>query len=164
MENLSTNEFVSFVEKLNVYRITTSKDVREKFVSYYKEIYNQEPPCTACPGEIESAIQKMGVYKNLLLKTDHSTVVPMEKLMKYKMKEGVVVYSGTLNMMVSCYNCTDDIAEALIKENDSNVQFFTITATDAKTYSATPDYQSNGQADAGSITEEVKKQSKPKRK
>lgn len=136
---LTTQQFNQFLEATNVYRLGISRKHMEQFVEVYSYIFDQAPPCTACPGDIESAIHKLKVYESLLVKTQNESIVKASKLMKYTMKEGVVVFSNSLNMMVSVFNCTDDIAELLIKEQPENASLFTINVTDTNTYSATPD-------------------------
>ena len=47
---------------------------------------------------------------------------------KYTMLPKVRVMSSSLKIMVTQYNCTDAIAEALIKENPKHIALFTINA------------------------------------
>lgn len=131
---MTKEQFATYLKGLNVYRITISATEQQKFAEVYNSIFEQLPPCAGCPNEVEMALHKMQIYCDLLLQTKHTTIVKANQLMQYTMKEGVVIFSNTLNMMVSSFNCTDAVAELLIKENASNLQFFTHNVDAGKTY------------------------------
>lgn len=154
----------AFIGKLNVYNITISSKLRDEFSALYTHIFEQAPPCTGCPSELEQAIHKFKVYEGLLSKTKHTHTVKAAELMKYKMQEGVVVYSNKLNMMVSSFNCTDDIAEVLIAEHESNAGFFTISVDAGDTFVAMPEETETFIADESTPVEQEQKHSKRKRK
>jgi hypothetical protein len=160
----SKEEFQQFITKLNVYNITISSKLRDEFSAMYAHIFEQAPPCTGCPGELEQAIHKLKVYEMLLNQTKHTHTVKATKLMKYTMQEGVVVFSNKLNMMVSSFNCTDDIAETLIAESETNASFFTIHVDAGDTFTATHMDSETNIVDESPAAELEPKQAKRKRK
>ena len=69
-----------------------------------------------------------------------------QTITKYSMKPKVRLYSNTMNMMVTEYNCTDAIAEAIIKENPKYAELFILnqpelntTAISEQTYTVSND-------------------------
>jgi len=118
------SEVVEFSKSLSVYSVLTDEQIRDKFIELYFYAFEMHPDCTGCAGDIEQAI-----YKFMWLIKKHSDEMELQKaylLTKYKMKPKVRLYSSSLNMMVTEYNCTDSIAEHLIKENAKYAELFTL--------------------------------------
>jgi hypothetical protein len=113
-----------FLETITVYRLVTDQVAREVFLTYFSFAFDITPPCTGCPGELEVAIGKL---KWLVKKhsDDQPTLKKAMELSKYTMKPGKRVYSFKLGMMVTTLNCTDEMAELLMAENEAHKALFT---------------------------------------
>lgn len=117
-------DIIKFTEQLNVYNVLMRDSVRDEFIKLYSFTFDEMPACTGCPNDIEIAINKfMWMIK---LHKNQTYLTKAKTLMKYQMKDKVRVYSTALNIVVTKYNCTDAIAEVLIRENESNKNLFII--------------------------------------
>lgn len=106
----------------------TNQSVRERFLQLYSYTFEESLHCTGCPNDIETAI-----FKFMWIIKKHNTQETLTKasmLSKYTMKQKVRLYSSSLNMVITSYNCTDDIAEVLIKENPKHKELFTVNVTE----------------------------------
>lgn len=125
------SEVVEFSKRLNVYSVLMDEDVRTKFIELYYYAFEMYPECTACAGDIENAI-----FKFMWLIKKHNGQMNLQKsqtITKYSMKPKVRLYSNSLGMMVTEYNCTDAIAEALMKENPKYAELFIVNIPEEKT-------------------------------
>lgn len=120
-------EIKEFIKSLSVHKVITNKITRETFIDVYNYAFDEYPECEGCASSIEQAIHKMKILLNLHNANDVE-LIKSKNLMKYQMKNNVRVYSNTMKLMVTKYNCTDAIAEALIKEKQSNIDLFIINA------------------------------------
>jgi hypothetical protein len=125
MYNLA--EIKEFQKSLSVNKVISNKATRSKFIEVYNYAFDEFPECEGCPSSIEQAIHKMKILLNLHSATDVE-LIKSKNLMKYQMKNNVRIYSNNLKLMITKYNCTDAIAESLIKEKDSNIDLFIINA------------------------------------
>jgi hypothetical protein len=126
-----TKEAYNFIQTLNVYTIVNNDDTHKRFLEYYQFIFNESVNCSACPNDIEQAIYKLNWIVKLHLKNNKPELMKADKVCKYTMKPKVRLYSTALGMMVTKYNCTDAVAEALIKENPVNKNLFILNETEA---------------------------------
>lgn len=123
-------EIREFLKLVNVYTILTNDNTREKFLQLYGYTFDEYPSCTGCADEIEQAINKfMWIIKHHE-KQNKTTLMKATSVSKYTMKDKVRIYSSSLNMMVTKYNCTDAIAEVLIKENPKCKDSFILNQTE----------------------------------
>lgn len=125
-------EAYKFIQTLNVYTIVNNDETHKRFLEYYQFIFNESVNCSACPNDIEQAIHKLNWIVKLHLKNNKTELMKAENVCKYSMKPNVRLYSTTLGMMVTRFNCTDAIAEALIKENPNNKNLFTVNVPEVK--------------------------------
>lgn len=125
MYNLA--ETKQFINSLTTYKVVSNKTIREKLVGIYQYTFDEYPECDGCPSGIEQAIHKMKIILNLHNSNDLE-LIKANNLMKYQMKNNVRIYSNKLKLVVTKYNCTDEIAKALIEEKASNIDLFTINA------------------------------------
>jgi len=113
-----------FSKLLNVYNVLTNENVRTEFLQMYAYTFEEYPSCSGCPDEIENAIFKfMWIIKK---HTNQSYLMKANSISKYTMKDKVRIYSSSLGIVVTKYNCTDAIAEALIKENPNCINSFIV--------------------------------------
>lgn len=118
-----------FVKSLKVYDVVTSKTIRDRYIEVYSFIFGISPSCAGCPNEIEVAIQKLKWIMMLQIKTGNTDLQKANEMTKYTMNPSVRIMSSTLGIMVTQFNCTDAIAEALIKENEKYRSLFTINVS-----------------------------------
>lgn len=118
-------ETKEFIKSLSVHKVITNKTIKEKFIDIYNFAFDDYPECEGCASSIEQAIHKMKILLNLHSANDVE-LIKSKNIMKYQMKNNVRVYSNNLKLMITKYNCTDAIAEALIKEKESNINLFII--------------------------------------
>lgn len=125
MYNLA--ETKEFIKSLTTYKVVSNKTIREKLVDIYQYIFDEYPECDGCTSGIEQAIHKMKIIINL----HNANQIELSKakdLMMYQMKNNVRIYSNKLKLVVTKYNCTDEIAKVLIEEKSSNIDLFIINA------------------------------------
>ncbi len=140
-------DVVEFLKIVNVYTLVNRENVYEKFIEYYTFTFNEQPNCNSCPNDIEQAIHKLNWIVKLHIKSNKDMLIKADKVTRYTMKPNVRIYSSKLGIMVTRYNCTDAIAETLLKENANNSKLFTVNgeplevepvAVEIKTVEATP--------------------------
>ena len=119
-------DVVEFLKIVNVYTLVNRENVYEKFLEYYVYTFNEQPNCNSCPNDIEQAIHKLNWIVKLHIKSNKDMLMKADKVTKYTMKPNVRIYSSKLGLMVTRFNCTDAIAEALLKENANNSKLFTV--------------------------------------
>lgn len=119
-------DVVEFLKIVNVYTLVNRENVYEKFLEYYTFTFNEQPNCNSCPNDIEQAIHKLNWIVKLHIKSNKDMLMKADKVTKYTMKPNVRIYSSKLGLMVTRFNCTDAIAEALLKENANNSKLFTV--------------------------------------
>lgn len=117
----------AFMHTVTVYKLATSDETRKQFIDLYYYIFEEQPTCDACPSDIEMAIHKVKWMIRLHKANKKTEIQNANTLMKYKMKDKTRVYSSAMNMMITKFNCTDEIAEALIKENPNHIALFQIS-------------------------------------
>lgn len=125
MYNLA--EVKTFIKSLTIHQLISNKTTRSKFVDIYNYSFDEYPECEGCASGIEQAIHKMRILLNLHSATDIE-LIKSKNLMKYQMKNNVRVYSNNLKLMITKFNCTDAIAEVLIKEKSTNIDLFIINS------------------------------------
>lgn len=125
MYNLA--ETKQFINSLTTYKVVSNKSIREKLVDIYQYAFDEYPECDGCASGIEQAIHKMKILLNLHNANDIE-LSKANNLMKFQMKNNVRIYSNKLKVMVTKYNCTDEIAKVLIEEKASNIDLFIINA------------------------------------
>lgn len=118
----------TFVATLDVYKLTTDAEIMNQFVSYYSYAFDTVPNCMGCPGDLEIAIHKLKWFLTKHPK-ESTTLKKAMALTKYTMKPGSRVYSFSLGIMITPFNCTDELAEMLIKENAETVKLFDLNDT-----------------------------------
>jgi copper chaperone CopZ len=128
----NVDEVSIFVKALKVYSVVTNKAIRDKYIEYYTFIFDTPPQCAGCPNEIEAAIQKLNWVMMLQINNGNSQLLKAKVMTKYTMNPKVRVMSSSLGIMVTQYNCTDAIAEALIKENPKNIALFTLNVEEGR--------------------------------
>ena len=119
-------EVSEFLKIVNVYTLVNKENVYEKFLQYYTFTFNEQPNCNSCPNDIEQAIHKLNWIVKLHIKSNKDMLMKADKVTKYTMKPNVRIYSSKLGLMVTRFNCTDAIAEALLKENANNSRLFIV--------------------------------------
>lgn len=124
------DEISIFVKALKVYSVATNKSIRDKYIDVYTFIFDTPPPCAGCPDEIEQGIHKLNWVIMLQINNGNTELLKAKAMTKYTMLPKVRVMSSTLKIMVTQYNCTDAIAEALIKESPKNIALFTVNVVD----------------------------------
>jgi hypothetical protein len=115
-----------FVKSLKVYDVVTNKSIRDKYIEIYSYIFGMSPSCAGCPNVIEEAIQKLKWVMILQVSNGNNELQKATRMTKYTMNPKVRIMSSSLGIMVTQFNCTDAIAEALIKENEKHRALFTI--------------------------------------
>lgn len=125
MYNLT--ETKEFINTITTYKVVANKSTREKLIAIYNYVFDEYPECDGCTSGIEQAIHKMKILINLHNSNDIE-LSKAKNLMMYQMKNNVRIYSNKLKLVVTKYNCTDEIAKVLIEEKASNIDLFTINA------------------------------------
>jgi len=120
------SEVIEFMKTVNVYSITNNDLTFTNFITYYTHTFDEMPNCTACPNDIEVAIGRMNWILKMHVKANKEDLHKADLIMNYRMKPKVRIYSTKLNLMVTPFNCTDAIAEVLIKENPNNKNLFIV--------------------------------------
>lgn len=126
------NTVTEFLKTVNVYTLVNSDDIYNRFMEYYGYVFDESLNCNACPNDIEQGIFKLNWVVKLHVKNNRTTLMKADKICKYTMKPNVRFFSTSLGIMVTRYNCTDSIAEALIKENPNNINLFTVNSDTVK--------------------------------
>jgi hypothetical protein len=124
------DEIVEFCKLLNSYTILTNSNVREKFLNLYGYTFDEYPSCVGCADEIEQAIIKFMWIVKKHKAQNITQLMKANQISKYTMKEKIRIYSSSLRIMVTQYNCTDEIAEVLMKENPSCKDVFIVNQLD----------------------------------
>lgn len=125
---MNVKDFSIFVKGLSLYKIASNESIRNKFIEYYTFLFDTPPQCSACPSDIESALFKLRWIMLLQINNGNTELLKAKAMTKYTMLPKVRVMSNSMGIMVTQYNCTDAIAEALIKENPKHIALFTINA------------------------------------
>lgn len=120
------NTVSGFLKTVNVYTLVNNEDVYNRFMEYYQYTFNHTVNCGVCPNDIEQAIHKLNWMVKLHIKNNNTVLMKADKVCRYSMKPNVRFFSNSLGIMVTRFNCTDAIAEALIKENPVNANLFTV--------------------------------------
>lgn len=129
MYNLT--ETKQFIHSLTTYKVVSNKATREKLIAIYNYVFDESPECDGCTSGIEQAIHKMKIILNLH-NDNQMELSKANDLMVYQMKNNVRIYSNKLKLMITKYNCTDEIAKVLIEEKASNIDLFIINADNKK--------------------------------